>query len=217
MKRASHEVFSFAGNHGLGKLILFYDQIFISIEGDTKVTYTDDVQQRMVAYGWHVQEIDGHNYDQIDQAIEAAQAQTEQPSIIICNTTIGYGAPTKAGTASSHGAPLGESEAEATKKMLGLPAQTFYVPEEVQALFNKRSAHLAEVEAAWQEQYEALVHKHADLEALWQAHMSDTLPVLGSLIPEFEANHSLATRAASGEVLQHLSDAMPQLVGGLLI
>ena len=211
---ASHEVFSFAGNHGLGKLILFYDQNFISIEGDTKVTYTDDVEKRMASYGWHVQEIDGHNYDQIDQAIEAAQAQTEQPSIIICNTTIGYGAPTKAGSASSHGSPLGEAEAVATKETLGLPAQTFFVPESVQALFDERLAHLMKEEAAWQERYEALTEQHADVAALWQAHMSDSLPDLGSLIPEFEANQSMATRAASGEVLQHLSAALPQLVGG---
>ena len=210
---ASHEVFSFAGNHGLGKLILFYDQNFISIEGDTKVTYTDDVQQRMGAYGWHVQEIDGHDYDQIDQAIEAAQAQTEQPSIIICNTTIGYGAPTKAGSASSHGSPLGEAEAVATKERLGLPAQTFFVPESVQALFDERSGHLMQEEAAWQERYESLM-QHADIAALWQAHMSDSLPDLSSLIPEFETNQSMATRAASGEVLQHLSAALPQLVGG---
>ena len=211
---ASHEVFSFAGNHGLGKLILFYDQNFISIEGDTKVTYTDDVEKRMASYGWHVQEIDGHDYDQIDQAIEAAQAQTEQPSIIICNTTIGYGAPTKAGSASSHGSPLGEAEAVATKETLGLPAQTFFVPESVQALFDERLAHLMKEEAAWQERYEALTEQHADVAALWQAHMSDSLPDLGSLIPEFEANQSMATRAASGEVLQHLSAALPQLVGG---
>ena len=210
---ASHEVFSFAGNHGLGKLILFYDQNFISIEGDTKVTYTDDVQQRMASYGWHVQEIDGHDYDQIDQAIEAAQAQTEQPSIIICNTTIGYGAPTKAGSASSHGSPLGEAEAVATKERLGLPAQTFFVPESVQALFDERSAHLMQEEAAWQERYESLM-QHADIADLWQAHMSDSLPDLSSLIPEFESNQSMATRAASGEVLQHLSAALPQLVGG---
>ena len=211
---ASHEVFSFAGNHGLGKLILFYDQNFISIEGDTKVTYTDDVEKRMASYGWHVQEIDGHDYDQIDQAIEAAQAQTEQPSIIICNTTIGYGAPTKAGSASSHGSPLGEAEAVATKETLGLPAQTFFVPESVQALFDERSVQLMKEEAAWQERYEALTEQHADVAALWQAHMSDSLPDLGSLIPEFEANQSMATRAASGEVLQHLSAALPQLVGG---
>jgi transketolase len=211
---ASHEVFSFAGNHGLGKLILFYDQNFISIEGDTKVTYTDDVEKRMNAYGWHVQEIDGHNYDQIDQAIERAQAQTEQPSIIICNTTIGYGAPTKAGTASSHGSPLGESEAIATKQILGLPEQTFYVPETVQTLFDQRSAQWADAEIAWQERYEAAVQKNPDTKALWNAHMSGTLPVLEQFIPVFEANQSMATRAASGEVLQHLSAALPQLVGG---
>ena len=211
---ASHEVFSFAGNHGLGKLILFYDQNFISIEGDTKVTYTDDVEKRMASYGWHVQEIDGHDYDQIDQAIEVAQAQTEQPSIIICNTTIGYGAPTKAGTASSHGSPLGEAEAVATKETLGLPAQTFFVPESVQALFDERSVQLMKEEAAWQERYEALTEQHADVAALWQAHMSHSLPDLSSLIPEFEANQSMATRSASGEVLQHLSAALPQLVGG---
>ena len=211
---ASHEVFSFAGNHGLGKLILFYDQNFISIEGDTKVTYTDDVEKRMTSYGWHVQEIDGHDYDQIDQAIEAAQAQTEQPSIIICNTTIGYGAPTKAGTASSHGSPLGETEAVATKETLGLPAKAFFVPESVQVLFDERSVQLMKEEAVWQERYEALTEQHADVAALWQAHMSDTLPDLNSLIPEFEANQSMATRAASGEVLQHLSAALPQLVGG---
>jgi len=134
----SHEVFSLAGNHGLGKLVVFYDQNFISIEGDTHITYTDDVRKRMEAYGWQVQEVNGHNHDEISAAIEAAQAESEKPSIIICNTKIGFGSPNKEGSHDVHGAPLGEEEIVLTKKNLGMPDEKFFVPQEVRDLFAAR-------------------------------------------------------------------------------
>ena len=136
---ASHEVFSMAGNHGLSKLIVFYDQNFISIEGDTHMTYTDDVNKRMEAYGWHVQEIDGHNYDEICNSIENAHNENNKPSVIICNTTIGFGSPNKAGGHDCHGAPLGEDEVTLSKQNLGLPSDTFYVSDEVKLIFNEIS------------------------------------------------------------------------------
>ena len=148
---ASHEVFSLAGNHGLGKLIVFYDQNFISIEGDTHITYTDDVTKRMEAYDWQVIEIDGHNHQQIAEAIESAQAEEEKPTVIICNTTIGYGSPNKAGSHDCHGAPLGEEEVVLTKEALGLSNESFYVSDEVKKIFSKRTAELELIESEWNE------------------------------------------------------------------
>ncbi len=210
----SHEAFSFAGNHGLGKMIVFYDQNFISIEGDTHITYTDDVQKRMEAYGWQVQEIDGHNTDEIAAAIEAAQAENAKPSVIICNTKIGFGSPNKEGSHDCHGAPLGEDEVLATKKNLGISAEKFFVPQEVRDVFAARLAVLKETEAAWNETFAAWTAANAERSAAWTAAMNGDLPDLTGKLPEFEAGSSLATRASSGKVIQALAKEIPYLVGG---
>jgi transketolase len=210
----SHEVFSLAGNHGLGKLIVFYDQNFISIEGDTHMTYTDDVRKRMEAYGWHVQEIDGHNYDEIAEATEAARAEAAKPSVVICNTTIGFGSPNKAGGHDCHGAPLGEEEVALTKKNLGMPGEAFYVPQEVRDLFAARLEEMKEAEAGWNSVFEAWSAANEALAGDWKAAISGTIPDLEGRLPEFEAGSSLATRASSGQTIQLLAAEIPFLVGG---
>lgn len=211
---ASHEVFSLAGNHGLGKLVVFYDQNFISIEGDTHITYTDDVTKRMEAYNWQVIEIDGHNHQQIADAIESAQAEQEKPTVIICNTTIGFGSPNKAGSHDCHGAPLGEDEVALTKEALGLSPDAFHVPEEVSNLFAQRTAAMEAVEAEWNELFSRWGSEYPDRLSEWKQSMGLELPDLDALIPSFEAGESLATRASSGKTIQALADAIPYLVGG---
>ncbi len=215
MEGISHEVFSMAGNLGLGKLIVFYDQNFISIEGETHITYTDDVKKRMQAYGWHVQEINGHNTDEIAAATKAAQAQTKKPSVIICNTTIGFGSPNKAGSHDCHGAPLGEEEVKLSKAALGISPEKFFVPEEVRAAFAAVAKKNAAVEAEWNATFTAFEQAKPKKAAEWKAAMSGELPVnLAKKIADFEAGTSIATRAASGKVLQDLAKAVPYLVGG---
>jgi transketolase len=210
----SHEAFSLAGNHGLGKIILYYDQNFISIEGDTHITYTDDVNKRMEAYGWHVQEIDGHNHAEIAAATEAAQAETDKPSVIICNTRIGFGSPNKEGGHECHGAPLGEDEVLLTKKNLGMPEDKFFVPQEVREIFAARVEAMKKVEAEWNAAFEAWAAANADLSVEWKAAMNGEIPNLDGKMPEFEKGSSLATRSSSGQTIQALAKEIPFLVGG---
>ncbi|MEE9369015.1 MAG: transketolase [Pontiella sp.] len=210
----SHEAFSLAGNHGLGKIIIYYDQNFISIEGDTHITYTDDVTKRMEAYGWHVQEIDGHNHSEISAATKGAQAETEKPSVIICNTTIGFGSPNKAGGHDVHGAPLGVDEVAATKKNLGLPATSFYVPQEVRDIFAARAADMQNVEGEWNTVFDAWTTANAGLAGEWKTAMAGEIPKLKDVLPVFEKGSSLATRAASGKTINALAKELPFLIGG---
>jgi len=209
----SNEVFSLAGNHGLGKMVVFYDENFISIEGDVRITYSDDVVKRMEAYGWHVQTIDGHNYEEIAAAIDAAQAETEKPSFIVCKTKIGFGSPNKEGTHGCHGAPLGEEEVVLTKKALGISEEKFFVPQEVRDGFAARLDAMKKVEAEWTATFDAWTAENADLAALWKVHMTQELPAaLAEKMPVFDA--PIATRSASGKILQELAKELPFLVGG---
>lgn len=215
MEGISHEAFSLAGNLGLGKLIVFYDQNFISIEGDTHMTYTDDVRKRMTAYGWHVQEIDGHDHNAIAAATAAAQAQTRKPSIIICNTTIGFGSPNKAGSHDCHGAPLGEEEIQKTKAALGISAEKFFVPDDVRAAFAEAAQRGAQAEAEWNALFADFAQAKPKKAGDWNAALRGELPSnLAKKINDFEAGGSIATRSASGKVLQDLAKALPFLVGG---
>lgn len=209
----SNEIFSLAGNHGLGKLIVFYDENFISIEGDVRITYTDDIDKRMDAYGWQVLRIDGHNHDEISAAVKAAQAETEKPSFIVCQTKIGFGSPNKEGTHGCHGAPLGEEEVLLTKKALGLSEEKFFVPQDVRTLFAARLEEMKQAEAAWNSDVAVWREENADRSKLWDCHMAQQIPDdLIEKMPEFDSG--LATRAASGKCLQELAKELPFLVGG---
>ncbi len=215
MEGISHEVFSLAGNHGLGALVVFYDENFISIEGDTHMTYTDDVDKRMEAYGWHVQRIDGHDHAAIAAATESARKETSKPSVIICSTTIGFGSPNKAGSHACHGAPLGEDEVALTKEALGISPETFHVPEAVYAAFKEAAAENAKREVMWNEQFAAFAKANPAKAAEWDVCIKGELPEdLADRIEDFEAGGSIATRSASGKVLQDLAKAVPFLVGG---
>ncbi len=209
----SNEVFSFAGSHGLDKLVVFYDENFISIEGDVRITYTDDVVKRMEAYGWQVQTIDGHDHDQISAAIEAAQAETEKPSFIVCKTKIGFGSPNKEGTHGCHGAPLGEEEILLTKKALGISEEKFFVPQEVRDIFAARLEEMKQVESDWNTRFAQWQTENVDLSKLWNIHMTQEIPEsIVEKMPLFDK--ALSTRVASGIVLQELAKELPFLVGG---
>ena len=215
MEGVSHEVFSFAGNHKLGELIIFYDENFISIEGDTHITYTDDVDKRMEAYGWHVQRINGHDYDEIAFATRNAQNETEKPSVIICSTTIAFGSPNKGGSHEAHGAPLGEAEVVLTKAALGISPEKFFVPEEVRTWFAELAKKNAKQEASWNKLYAGYAEIHPEKVAAWKQGLKAELPIeLAGQIQDFEAGSSMATRSASGKILQDLAKAVPYLLGG---
>ena len=134
MEGITSEASSLAGHLELDRLIVIYDSNKITIEGSTDIAFTESVKDRYLAYGWHVQEIDGHDLGQIAQAIKEAKLETKHPSLIVAKTQIGQGAPNKVGTADTHGAPLGKDEIEAMKKALGLPLEEFYVSNEAKQM-----------------------------------------------------------------------------------
>ena len=215
MEGISHEVFSMAGNHKLGDMIVYYDENFISIEGDTHITYTDDVEKRMEAYDWHVQRVDGHDFEAIAEATRNAQLETSKPSVIICNTTIGFGSPNKAGSHDCHGAPLGVDEIVLTKQALGISQEAFHVPAEVYAAFEQVTEKNAAIEAAWNETFAAFATSQPEKAAEWTSALSGDIPkCLGEQIGKFEAGTSLATRVASGKIMQDIAQAMPTFIGG---
>jgi len=216
MEGASHEVFALAGHLKLSKLVVFYDDNNITIEGATDLAYSDDVRKRFEGYHWNVIEIDGHNHAEIEQAIEAAQAESERPTIVITHTDIGKGSPNKQGTAASHGAPLGEEEVSLTKERLGLPAdQKFYVPDELKSQLTERKNELVAMETEWQKIFRDWGEANPDLAAQWELYLRPDLPAnLEQALPDFAAGESLASRKSSGAIIQELAKALPNLVGG---
>ncbi len=214
MEGLSHEAFSLAGHLGLSKLIALYDYNNITIEGSTDLAYSEDVRKRFEAYNWNVLEVDGHNLEEIDQALVDAKAQSEKPTIIIAHTHIAQGSPNVADTSGAHGSPLGADEIKATKKNLGLPEdQDFYVPEEVRASFGAKADVGKESVAAWELLLAAYQASYPDKADLWAQCQSNVMPDnLADCLPAF--SDAIATRAASGKVLQKLAEALPFLVGG---
>ncbi len=214
MEGITHEVSSIAGHLKLNKLILFYDSNKISIEGSTEVTFTEDVKARYKAYGWKVIEIDGHDHELIDKVIRKAKRNEESPSLIICKTTIGKGSPNKAGTAKSHGEPLGVEEVKLTKLALGLPPELdFYVPETVYDLFASRNAASRRMASRWKRLHKAVLLANPELAAQWHAFYDSKLPAdLDRQLPTFDK--PIATRASFGKVIQSLAKALPNFVGG---
>jgi transketolase len=216
MEGIASEAASLAGHLGLGRLIYLYDDNHISIEGDTELAFTEDVQGRFEAYHWHVQRVNGHDREAVEQAIEAALRETTRPSLVICRTHIAKGSPNKQDTAAAHGEPLGEEEVRLTKQALGLPLEpTFFVPQVVRDVFAGRRAEVDRAYAEWQQRFARWREKHPDLAARWEAQMSRALPAgLAEKLPQYQAGKEIATRNASGEALQVLSAEMPALVGG---
>jgi transketolase len=216
MEGISHEAASLAGHLKLNKLIYLYDANSISIDGSTDLAFTEDVTKRFEAYGWDVQEIDGHDHGQIANAIEKAK-KSNLPSIVVCRTKIGYGSPNKEGKASSHGSPLGDDEIKATKEGYGWdPNKKFFIPEEALTEFRKQVDEGQRKEDSWNSDFEAYAIKYNDEAMEYAKWLSRELPEdLEELLPIFETDEKgMATRATSGKVLNALKDAVPNMLGG---
>ena len=218
MEGISSEAASLAGHLGLGRLICIYDDNKISIEGSTEITFTEDVALRFKAYHWHILSVDdGNDIDAIYNAIQAAKAQTGRPSLIVLRTHIAYGSPNKQDTADAHGAPLGEEEVRLAKKSLGLPEDAlFNIPDAVRHHFSQCVESGREAEAGWQEKFQAYNKKYPDMAIKWVDAMSGFLTTgWDEDIPEFSVSDGpIATRAASGKVLNAIASRLPTLIGG---
>ena len=217
MEGISHEAASFAGNQKLDNLVVFYDSNQISIEGDTDGTFTEDVGKRFEAYGWRVITCGNANdYAQVDAALSAAVVSDGRPTLLIGKTTIGFGAPGKAGKASSHGEPLGEEELAAAKQALGFPAESFYVPAEVRSMIEKRTAELEQKAALWDAKFQKFVEANPEKAALLSRMLNKEAPadLLQQLLAVIPTDKPAATRASSGAVLQKVAELMPALYGG---
>ena len=218
MEGISSEAASLAGHLGLGRLICIYDDNDISIEGSTEIAFTEDVALRFKAYHWHILNVDdGNDIDAIYNAIQAAKAQTGRPSLIVLRTHIAYGSPNKQDTADAHGAPLGEEEVRLTKKSLGLPEDTlFNIPDAVRQHFTQCVETGKDAEAGWQEKFQDYNKKYPDMTKKWVDAMSGFLTTgWDKDIPEFSVSDGpIATRAASGKVLNAIAARLPTLIGG---
>jgi transketolase len=220
MEGVSHEACSFAGTHKLGKLIAFYDDNGISIDGETRGWFTDDTPQRFASYGWHVvSEVDGHDPDAIRRAVDAARAEKERPSLICCKTIIGFGAPNVQGTSATHGAALGPAEVAAARKCLGWEEPPFVIPADVKAAWDARERG-ARLEAEWHKRFAAYRKQYPELAQEFERRMSGELPAKWSEhaakgIDAIAASaKAMATRKASQLALETFAPVLPELVGG---
>lgn len=204
MEGVAQEAASLAGHLGLGKLIWLYDDNKVTIDGSTDLAFTEDTERKFSALGWHTQRIDGMDMAAVDSALLAARAVTDQPSIILARTTIGFGSPNKAGKSAAHGSPLGPDELKLTKEALGLPNEEFYCPQE--ALDYCRTGEGARLEAEWQVKADA--YGGAELRAF----LSGEMTLEWSGLPVFDK--AVATRNASSAVLNAIADQVPVLLGG---
>ena len=215
MEGISHEAASFAGRLGLGKLTVLFDDNGISIDGSTDIAVNDDQMMRFGACGWDVSFCDGHDPDAIAQAINGAHEATDKPSLIACKTMIGFGSPNKAGTAATHGAPLGDEEIAATREALNWPHSPFEIPEAVSSAWRRVGAMKSAKMEAWRKRLDDSGRK-AEFERL----ISGTLPKDWLVsVQDFKRKHStektkVATRKASQETLDVLAEAIPELAGG---
>ncbi len=215
MEGISHEACSLAGHLGLGKLIVLYDDNQICIDGPTALSFSEDVIGRFNAYGWHTQKVDGHDLTAIAAALRAAQAESERPSIIACRTHIGLGSPLQ-DNAKVHGSPLGAEGVSATKAHFGWPVDRFFhVPPEARARFEQVKAAGQARQAEWQTLLAGYRAAHPDLAAEWDTFTRGELPAgWQAALPDFTGGKALATRAASGAVLEALTPHIPTLIGG---
>jgi transketolase len=217
MEGVASEAASLAGHLGLAKLVAFYDDNRITIEGGTDITFTEDVESRFKAYHWHVQRVeDGNDLTAIQNALQAAKAEIDKPSLIILRTHIAYGSPNKQDSCEAHGAPLGEEEVRLTKECLGCPIdEVFCIPDQVLEAFRNCVKSGQEAEARWQEKVAAYTGAHPDLAGQWAAAINGVLPEGWEAdLPDFSGTESIATRAASGQVLNAVAEKIPTLIGG---
>jgi transketolase len=216
MEGISHEAASLAGHLGLNKLIVLYDDNSISIDGPTELAFSDDPLLRFRAYGWAAERIDGHDHQAVADAIRRAH-ENDRPSLIACRTTIAFGAPTKAGTAAAHGAPLGAEEIAGARQRLGWNSPPFVVPEHVRAEWRAAGARGAGIRSAWEQRLQSLPAERRD--EFLRRQRSELPHGLDAAIAKLcdgfrQVNAKIATRQASGTVLDTLTKVVPELVGG---
>ena len=218
MEGISHEACSLAGHLKLSRLKVFYDDNKVSIDGPTSLSFSEDVGKRFEAYGWRVLRVeDGNDLTRLNAAMQAAEAEDSQPTLVIVRTIIGYGSPHRQGTSKSHGEALGAEELVATKNNLGWPLEpTFLVPEEAKAPFDEARKRGKELERKWEELMRRYREAHPDIAAELDQRLSGKLPEgWDQAIPKFDPKDKpIATRAASGKVLNAIVPRLPQLVGG---
>ena len=217
MEGISQEAASLAGHLELGKIIYLYDDNEISIDGSTDLAFTEDVEKRFDAAGWHTIKIDGHDRDAVEDAIIESQHETVQPSLIICDTHIGFGSPNQQDSADAHGSPLGEEEVRKTKKNLGWdPDKKFFIPDDVLSHMRTAQQKGEQAHDQWETLFEQFREQHAKQAEQFRSSVERELPEnMGELLPSFEASETgMATRAASGTVLDSLTDAIPHMIGG---
>ncbi|MDX1692012.1 MAG: transketolase, partial [Acidimicrobiia bacterium] len=213
MEGISSEAASLAGHLGLGRVVYTYDDNEISIGGSTDITFTESVNRRMEALGWHVLDIDGHDRTAISEAYAEAIGVEDRPSMIVAHTHIAHGAPTMQDTAESHGSPLGEDEIAATKEAMGWPSDaTFLVPDEAREFFARAMTRGTEARLAWERRRDELFDSDPDLAERWVTYWSP--PPVDVPALDVEAGTKLATRKASGRVIDAIADAVPSLLGG---
>ncbi|MEC6817006.1 transketolase [Photobacterium toruni] len=220
MEGISHEACSLAGTLGLGKLIAFWDDNGISIDGEVEGWFTDDTAKRFEAYGWHViSTVDGHDADAINAAIAAAQAETAKPTLICCQTIIGFGSPNKAGSHDCHGAPLGAEEIAAAREFLGWNHGPFEIPADIAAKWNAIEAGNAK-ETAWEQKFVAYSAAYPQLAAEFTRRMNGDLPTnwdaeTSKIIADLQANPAnIASRKASQNALEAYGQLLPEFMGG---
>jgi transketolase len=212
----SHEAASLAGHLQLGKLVYLYDDNKISIDGPTSLSYSDNVPLRFESYGWHVQSVDAYDLPGIDAAIRGAQDVTDRPSLIICHSHIGYGSPNKHDTAEIHGQAMGEDEVRLTKAALGLPVdEHFWVPGDALARFRTALTSGSQLESAWSALRSAYATEYPELALAFQQALAGELPAgWDDALPTWEPGTKVATRSASGKVLDAIAPKLPTLIGG---
>ena len=220
MEGISHEACSLAGTLGLGKLIALYDDNDISIDGDVRGWFTDNTPQRFEAYGWQViRNVNGHDPDEISQAIRTAQAESQRPTLICCKTTIGFGSPNKAGKESSHGAPLGKDELAATRQALDWPHGPFEIPSVIREGWDARATGQAR-EAAWNAAFQTYAAEYPELAAEFSRRMAGDLPEefaaqADAYIARLQAEGPVvASRKASQMAIEAFAPLLPELIGG---
>ncbi len=217
MEGISHEACGLAGHLGLGRLIVLYDDNGISIDGPTSLSFSDDTRKRFEAYGWETMEVDGHNPEEITKAIAAAQLNTEKPSLICCKTKIGFGAPTKQGSSSSHGSPLGDTEIAGARNNLGWHHPPFDIPAEILNTWREVGLQSQKDRKNWQARHDQMNgDKRASFDRMTKG---DVTNIIAPAIAAFKKKMTteapkIATRAASGKVLEALVPVLPEMIGG---
>ncbi|MBW7995081.1 MAG: transketolase [Candidatus Glassbacteria bacterium] len=217
MEGISSEAASLAGHLGLGEITFLYDSNHITIEGNTDLAFdSEDALKRFEAYGWHTLEVDGHDRGAVEQTIRAANAVTDRPSLIQCNTTIGAGSPNMCNTAEIHGAPMGEEELAATKKAIGWEFEDwFHVPQEVSDLFATRRQELAADYDNWERNFQAWQNKYPELAGLWSRFYNPQIPAdLTDRLLATAGDKPVATRSSASKAEQVIAEVFPNFLGG---